>query len=154
MTSTITSLSPSFIGVGSPQFTLTVNGTGFTVNSTVFWNGQVLVTTFVSNIQLTAVVPASLVSILGTASVTVFTAELCEPTSPPSIFTIGCVGGVPTIVSLSPPSVAHGSGAFVLTVNGTNFQPDAVVEWNGSPRVTTYISTTQLTAQILASDVA
>ena len=42
-----------------------------------------------------------------------------------------------------------------LTVNGTNFVPNGlVVNWNGSPRQTTYVSATQLTAAISATDAA
>jgi len=61
---------------------------------------------------------------------------------------------VPAITSLSPSSVAPGSSAFTLTVNGTNFVSGAVVRWNGLDRATTYVNTTQLTAAILAGDIA
>src|SRR3989344_6550328 len=53
---------------------------------------------------------------------------------------------VPTTTSISPPSVAKDSGAFTLTVNGTNFLNNSSVNVNGSPRATTYVSATQLTA--------
>jgi hypothetical protein len=39
-------------------------------------------------------------------------------------------------------------------VNGTDFADGLVVNWNGSPRPTTYVSATQLTAAITASDTA
>jgi uncharacterized protein (TIGR03437 family) len=42
----------------------------------------------------------------------------------------------------------------VLTVNGTNFTTSAVVRWNGSSRTTTFVSASQLTASISASDIA
>ena len=54
---------------------------------------------------------------------------------------------------LTPSSVKPGSGAFTLTVNGTGFVSASTVKWNGSPRSTTFVSGTQLTAAILASDV-
>jgi len=54
---------------------------------------------------------------------------------------------------LLPRSVKPGAAGFTLTVNGAAFAPGAVVNWNGSPRVTTFISKTQLAAAILASDV-
>jgi len=56
--------------------------------------------------------------------------------------------------SLSPVSIAPGSGAFTLTVNGTGFASTAVVNWNGSPRLTEVISSSQLKASIGGSDVA
>lgn len=60
----------------------------------------------------------------------------------------------PVTAALSPASVAPGTAAFTLTVTGTNFQPGATVRWNGTPRTTVYLSATQLTAAIRATDVA
>lgn len=61
---------------------------------------------------------------------------------------------VPTTTSLSPASKIAGTGAFTLTVNGTNFvSGSSVVKWNGSNRATTFVSATQLTASILATDI-
>ena len=88
---TITSLAPSSVPAGSAQFTLTINGTGFVSTSTAYWNGTALATTFVSSTQLTAVVPASLISASGAASVTLL------PT-PNSMFTI--TNGPVAIISL------------------------------------------------------
>ncbi|MBX3718003.1 MAG: hypothetical protein KF738_18555, partial [Burkholderiales bacterium] len=59
----------------------------------------------------------------------------------------------PTIASLSPATVPAGSGAFTLTVNGGRFHGDSVVNWNGSPRATAFLSDRRLVAQIPASDV-
>ncbi len=61
---------------------------------------------------------------------------------------------VPVISSLSPASVTAGRAAFNLTVNGSNFVNTSVVQWNGSARPTTFVSSTQLTAAIAAADVA
>jgi hypothetical protein len=55
---------------------------------------------------------------------------------------------------LIPASVAPGSGAFTLTVNGSGFASTAVVNWNGLPRLTEMISSSQLKASISASDVS
>src|SRR5206468_9662017 len=61
---------------------------------------------------------------------------------------------VPTVSSIAPSTAAVGSGAFTLTATGTNFVASSVVRWNGSNRTTTFVSSTALQAQILASDVA
>src|SRR5258708_39726840 len=55
---------------------------------------------------------------------------------------------------LVPTTVVPGSGAFTLTVNGTGFVSGSVVNWYGSPRATTFLSGSQLTAAISAADVA
>ena len=61
---------------------------------------------------------------------------------------------VPTITGLNPSSATPGGGGFTLTVNGTNFISSSVVRWKGADRTTTYVSSTKLTAAILASDIA
>jgi hypothetical protein len=61
---------------------------------------------------------------------------------------------VPAIATLSPTGVTVNSGAFTLTVNGSGFVNGSVVNFGGNARSTTYVSATQLTAAILASDVA
>ena len=55
---------------------------------------------------------------------------------------------------LVPDATAPGGAGFTLTVNGAWFVPASVVNWNGSPRATTFVSSVQLTAAILASDIA
>jgi hypothetical protein len=55
---------------------------------------------------------------------------------------------------LVPDAAAPGGAGFTLTVNGAGFVPASVVNWNGSPRATTFVSSAQLTATILASDIA
>jgi hypothetical protein len=60
----------------------------------------------------------------------------------------------PYIYSISPGQGWMGEAAFPLTVYGANFTTDSQVMWNGSPRATTFMNNSQLTAQILASDAA
>jgi IPT/TIG domain len=55
---------------------------------------------------------------------------------------------------LVPDTVAPGGPGFTLTVNGTGFVSGSVVHWNGSARATHFVSEGQLTATILAADVA
>src|SRR5271168_722005 len=54
---------------------------------------------------------------------------------------------------LVPDATAPGGAKFTLTVNGTGFVAGSVVNWNGSPRATTFVSSAQLKATILASDI-
>ena len=46
---------------------------------------------------------------------------------------------------------AHNGAAFVLTVNGSSFNGNAAVNWNGAAMTTTYVTTGQLTAMVPAS---
>ena len=61
---------------------------------------------------------------------------------------------VPAITSLNPNLAMVGGAKFTLAVNGGNFVNSSVVRWNGSDRPTTFVSETQLTASIPASDIA
>ena len=58
------------------------------------------------------------------------------------------------ITTLSPDSAAAGGPAFTLTVNGAGFVSGAVVHWNTTALTTTFVSATQLTAQVTASLIA
>ncbi len=60
----------------------------------------------------------------------------------------------PAIVSLSPAAVAAGSSSFALTVMGANFNSASVVNLNGTALPTTFVSDTQLSAQIGSSSVS
>jgi hypothetical protein len=60
----------------------------------------------------------------------------------------------PTLNSLSPASAVVGGADFQLMVNGSDFVPGSTAIWNGTPRLTTYVSSSQLTATIYASDIA
>jgi len=63
-------------------------------------------------------------------------------------------GSVVQLTALSPSSAVATGAAFTLTATGSNFTAQSVVQWNGSARSTTYVSATQLTAQIMAADIA
>jgi hypothetical protein len=63
-------------------------------------------------------------------------------------------GAMPAITALAPDAATSGSAGFMLTVNGSNFSATAKVNWNGAAQTTTFVSASQLTAAIAASDVA
>ena len=60
----------------------------------------------------------------------------------------------PVINSLSPSNKIAGSSTFTLTVSGTGFAANSIVNWNGTALPTTYISSTSLTASVAASYIA
>jgi hypothetical protein len=62
------------------------------------------------------------------------------------------IGPVPFIRSLNPSSASVGGSAFTLTVTGSGF--DTILQWNGSARVTNLQSSSKLTTQISAADIA
>ncbi len=67
----------------------------------------------------------------------------------------GQTNGIPFLnQALNPASIAPGSATFTVTLTGIGFAPTAVVNWNGSPRLTEVISSTEIKATIDTSDIA
>jgi hypothetical protein len=66
------------------------------------------------------------------------------------------------VTQLSPANATAGGAAFTLTVTGTGFLPvstvngftGSVIAWNGLQRLTQFVSSTELTTQISAADLA
>lgn len=150
----ISQLNPSSIAAGSSNLTLIVQGSNFVNGSVVRWNGANRTTTFVSSTELRATINAADLSAPGTATVTVFTGTPGGGTSAAANFQINAVGNpAPTITTLSPSTTVTGGPAFTLTVFGSNFVGTSVVRWNGSNRPTSFISSTELRADIAAVDI-
>jgi len=149
---TITSLSPSSAVAGGAGFTLTVNGTNFVAGSVARWNGSERASTFVDSIKIQAAIPASDIAAAGTAVVTVFNPPPDGGTSNMAVFNIN--NPTPELTQLTPSSAIVGGAGFTLTVDGSGFIAASEVQWNGSPRATTFVSSTALKAAIPASDIA
>jgi len=148
---TIVSLSPASAVAGGAAFTLTINGANFLPGAgatVVRWNNIALTITYVSSIQLTAAVPASLLANNIAVSVKVVTAG-------------GTSSGVPFTINPPPPVITAmdytmvyaGSGAFYLTIWGVNFTSTSILNWGSTPVATIFAGST-LTAVIPASLIA
>jgi len=170
---TISSLSPANVTAGSPQFTLTVVGTGFIAKTVVQWNGQTIATVVATDTSgnvtgITATVPASLVTKPGTAFVNTLSPHSGAGTnglSNPVAFIINPPGNpLPTVSTISPTCTVAGSAAFTLTVAGSNFLPTSdpsggsQVKWSAGGTQTTLaivgITASQIQATVSAPLVA
>jgi len=58
----------------------------------------------------------------------------------------------PSLTSLAPNTVVHGSGNLAVTINGKYFLPGAKLKFGASNYTLAYVSPTQLTVTILAAD--
>ena len=79
------------------------------------------------------------------------------------VFSVGCgygshsnymnggTGG-PQIMQLQPNMAQAGTGPITLTVDGSGFGTDSVVYWNMVAQTSSYVSGSQVTAQITAAD--
>jgi hypothetical protein len=147
----LTDVLPSSIIINSPYRTLSIEGSGFTSSSTFQVNGgSALSTIWINADLLFGTLPVADLTSVGPLSITV-----SNPSTPPSnAVTINVTPyPVPAVTLLSPGSAAFGSAGFTLTALGSNFVPVSVVQWNGSPRPTTFVNDTQITAAISAADI-
>jgi hypothetical protein len=148
-TPVILSLSPPDAIAGTSSFTMTVNGANFVAGAQVRVNGSGRATSFVSSSQLTATMFFGDISTAGTLQITVASGGVV---SAPVNFVV--YPNDPQIASFDPPNTPAQSANLTITLNGSNFGSTAVVRVNSANRQTTYVSPTQLTFTLLASDVA
>jgi len=135
---TITSISPTSANSGDPNFTLTVNGSGFLngaivdFNNSTTFRGSALATTFVSSTQLTAVVPASAITLPGPFTVNVLNPV---PTVGPSNFVNFTVNlgvyPVPVLGFINPTTIIAGSLPFNIIAECRDCASVAVLNFNG-----------------------
>lgn len=60
----------------------------------------------------------------------------------------------PAVASISPSSAQAGGAGFQLILNGSGLVTSSVVQWNGLPRATSFVSATELRAGVLPTDIA
>jgi sugar lactone lactonase YvrE len=146
----ITTLAPSSAIAGGPAFTLHVTGTGFLHGTVVRWGASARPTTVVSETLLAVQIGAGDIAAAGAVSVTVALPDGGESSA--AIFTIS--NPLPAIDQLNRSEAVVGSGAFTLTISGTQFVAGSVAQWGGVARPTTVVSSTQLAVAISAADLA
>lgn len=143
----LTTLSPNSIAALGPDFTLTVNGSGFNNSATVRWKGQNRPTTFISDSELQAAIPAADLLSGEVVDVTIF--DPVQGVSSNALpFTIN--NPLPVVNSLTPTTVRSGAGTFV-TIGGSNFTGDAQILMDGTPLETVFVSSSQVRAFVPGS---
>ncbi len=167
---TIVNINPTTTTVQSangPGLTITVNGTNFSSASVVKWQlansifaETDLNTNPISNVQVTAFIPANYITNPGTfniwvanpngeaSSIVQFTVTSAPTTCNP----------VPILTALSQSSTPEFSPGFGLIATGVNFMPGpggtslSIGNFDGSPRTTNYVSASQRQIQLPSSD--
>ena len=149
---TITSLNTPILPLNSSDTVVAINGSGFVPTTIARLNGSPLVTTYVSPTQVTAVVPTADLATAGKFALTTFNPGPGGGSSAAS--TLEVDNPVPVITGLSPSSLPTGAPAQAINVFGSGFIPSTVVQIGGTPRTTTYVTSTQISVLINATDIA
>jgi YVTN family beta-propeller protein len=152
---TVNSLNPAVLLVTPPKttrrttpLTVQLTGTGFAANTAVFIGTTRLDAAFASSTSMTATIPASLLNTAGILSITLTNPPPGGGTSLPVVFPVENPTAV--VDNVTPNPIAGNLTNVVITVNGRDFVNGAVVQLRGIPLVTTFVSSTQLTALLPA----
>jgi plastocyanin len=123
----LTALVPDNKPVGSSEFTLQVNGSGFISDTVVTWNGTALTSGVVNSNQMTATVPANLLTAPTIASVSV-TNPVYSAAPNSLLFTVTAVTcpNNPLIVTLDTDTSACGTLRRALQEAATSSSPVTV----------------------------
>jgi hypothetical protein len=146
-------LVPASANAGGAAFVLTINGTNFVAGATVtFGTNPALTPASITATKITDNIPAADIATGGTFNVTAINPG---PGGGPSAGVPFAVDNpVPTISNATVAGKTHASGgvALAMTITGTNFVSTSAVNFNGKAEPTTFVSATQITAAIPASD--
>jgi sugar lactone lactonase YvrE len=140
-TPTITWATPASITYGTPLSTTQQNATASVTGTYLYSPSPGTVLPAGSQILNVTFTPSDTTD-YNTATATV-TLTVNSPSNP-----------VPVMGSMTPAIGNAGGVAFTLTVNGAGFLANSTVYWGTSALSTTYVSATQLTAQVTAADIA
>ena len=122
-----------------------------TLGSTIFYTTNNTAPTINSNVYTTPITVSSTETIEAMAVATGYT----NSTVASALYTINIAANpAPVLSGLSPAFASSGGSAFTLTITGTGFISGSTVYWGSTALTTTYVSATQLTAQVPASDIA
>lgn len=157
---TITSISPSSVAAGGPDFALTVTGRDFSNGYSIYWNGVSHGTNRVSSTTLITTIRASELRVGGNVRVyaaLAFDSQYCpNPCNASNIVNFAVNNPRPIASSLSPSLVGAGGPSFTLTIFGSNFNSTTQVLVNSTLRTINSVNSagTQIQVVLSASDIA
>jgi hypothetical protein len=137
----ISGLSPAVATVGNTAFTLSISGQYFTSATTAKWGSTALATTFISQTQLTAVVPSALFVTAGTTTISVVNVTGSSTQVP---FTIN---PAISLLAAALPSGAVGN-AYSAPIHVTGGSPGYAWTVTGLPSAFSYFNTSENTLTI------
>jgi hypothetical protein len=150
----IDALDPSFAITGSGELQLHISGTNFLPGSTVKWNGTPLQTTYVSELDLLAQVPAQLLSTSATVLIDVASPGNGGASSKAVKFSVEDPNPAPVLSSIDPAEAPSSVQNVPIQVTGSSFVHGATVYLGTLALQTSFVSSTELQAQIVGASPA
>lgn len=150
---TLTQVAPSSVAQGSADTVVVLTGTGFVPLSKAAWDGVAIATTFLGATQLAAEIPAADLATGGSHAITVVNPAPGGGTSGPVTFTAtpATLDPVPSLASVAPSQVAVSAVNVQVTLTGASFVTATTAVIGTTPIATTYVSATQLVADLPAA---
>lgn len=148
---TLATLTPAHALAGQDSLVVRVTGTGFVLGTAVHFAGAARRTVLTGHTSLEAVLVAEDLDEAGTFPITAVNPGPGGGASAPVSLTLAAPP--PEIRMLSSTGATAGRQGFSLAVHGSGFIRTSVVRWSGAARHTRFISSTQLEADILHTDV-
>ncbi|MEZ5402374.1 MAG: IPT/TIG domain-containing protein [Bryobacteraceae bacterium] len=141
----ITQLTPAARAAGSSAFTLVIAGSGFTAGSRVLFGTRELIPGNIIADRIEVLVPGDAIAAAGIVPVRVRPLQGLESNTVNFTVSAGAL-----ISSLNPSSRIAGSGAFALTILGSNFATGSSVLFGGRTIVPTSVSADTIAVSIPA----
>jgi hypothetical protein len=149
-TPTLTSIAPNAASAGSAPTMVSFTGSGFYPATEVTFNGAPAATTYVSPTLVRATLTAAQLAAPGSIAARVSNPMPGGGTSTAVAFQVS--NPAPSLLSVVPARPLYvGGGDTGVTVNGSGFVSTSQVRAEGSLLLTTFVSSTQLTATVPAS---
>ncbi len=146
----LTGLQPWSVPVGGPAFMMSVLGNDFVDGAVVKWDGSDRPTTFVDATRLDAAISAGDIALGRSVGVSVRNPD-GGFSNPRNFFVLN---PYPLVTAISPSQLNAGTPHRTLTLLGSGFVPGAIAVWGGAEKPTTYVSGTEIRAELSAQDVA
>jgi len=142
----VISITPRTVTVGA-SFTLFITGSNFVSGATVLIDGASVTRTFVSSHDMRATVPSSIAAVIGSHAVVVVNPDGKQSNST----TFDVVAPATLLSSITPSTAIVGGPGFTMFLKGSNFKSGAAVFFDQTPLASTFVSSTQLSAEVSAS---
>jgi spore germination protein YaaH len=127
---------------------LIVTGVGFSSSTVLLYHGSPRFPASASSTTLRVPLPSTDFDSPGVRQIMV--SDGYQVSAPVPFYVVG----KPVLKQLSPDTIAAGSDPFTLTVRGEGFGPGSELRWNGRALQTRFVSDSELSIQIAASDIA